>query len=328
MITDKEISVVVQGNIEKQYIYQCIESIHRVMPNSELILSTWRSDQELTHDLECDLFVFSDDPGGPLLNKKENRLNNINRELVSTLAGVNKAKRRYILKIRSNMTVSNLKFLEIYEKEREGVYHNLLKNKILILNYYTRNPRVLPMPFCPSDWIAFGFSEDLKAYYDIPLQNIEESLWYKTHKNESTFFCDVYSLFAPEQYILISFLKKKHVQMECKNYYDIDNSRLAFCERLMSNLFIIVDLEMGSFSFLKYNPNRYFERESLISYKDWCLMKEHYEKESEPLTWQWFFYCVRKWITHIGYFYVRNNISRFMKKIRLNIVIKSILNRR
>lgn len=326
MITDKEISVVVQGNIEERYIYKCIASIRQVMPNAELILSTWKSDRDKTNNLKCDLFVFSDDPGGELLNKKENKLNNINRELVSTMAGIRKATRKYILKIRSNMTVLNLLFLDIYEEKKEGVYNCLLKNKILILNYYSRNPRILPMPLCPSDWIAFGLADDLRLYYDIPLQKKEELLWYKNHRNKSIFFRDVYSLFAPEQHIFINFLKKNNIKIDCKNYYDINRDNLFLYEMLIAMIFVIVDFDLGSFSFLKYNPNRYFEKASLISYKDWCILNNHYEKQRTNI--RWYIYCINKWIVHIYYLYMRRGLVKAIKTFKLDMVVKSLLNRR
>jgi hypothetical protein len=77
MISDKDISVVVQGPIHKQdnLTKRVLESVRTHLPNAELILSTWKGSD--VDGLDCDVLLLNDDPGA--INGY-----NVNRQIVST----------------------------------------------------------------------------------------------------------------------------------------------------------------------------------------------------------------------------------------------------
>ncbi|TXJ44182.1 hypothetical protein EPJ70_08075 [Brachyspira aalborgi] len=59
IIDTKDISVVVQGAIDKGYTPLCLKSIRKYLPESEIILSTWEgSDVE---NLDYDVLVLNKD---------------------------------------------------------------------------------------------------------------------------------------------------------------------------------------------------------------------------------------------------------------------------
>ena len=45
MINSKDISVVVQGAIDKENTPKCLESIRKYLPDAEIILSTWEGSE-------------------------------------------------------------------------------------------------------------------------------------------------------------------------------------------------------------------------------------------------------------------------------------------
>lgn len=320
MIESQDISVVVQGDINERYILECLSSLRKFLPNAEIILSTWRNNENKVKELVYDALILSEDPGAFPLNKKETKLNNINRQIISTQAGIKIASKKYILKIRSDMSLCSNVFLKYFESfsETAQIFHN----RLLILNFYTRNPRVIPMPFCFSDWVLFGNSEDVCKYYDIPLQSDTEIMWYRTHINKSKFFNQVYALFAPEQHIAISLLKKE-ITFSCSTYYDISNHNILLTEKILAENVIVVDLEKSGFKFLKYNPNRYFEKSSLISHSDWKEFYNHYVLKNNS---SWHYYLFKIFFRRIFYMYFRRQITAFLKKIKLDLYIKKILN--
>lgn len=275
MIKSEEISVVVQGNIDLKYIEICLKSIRHVLPKAELILSTWIEDRKKLNNLNlnCDKYVFSKDPGAELLNKESKSTNNINRQIISTQKGLAVATRKYILKYRSNMSLLSNNFLYFYEKHSKNA--DFFKQKLLIVDYYTRNPRIINMPFNPSDWIIFGLSEDVRKYYNISLQSKDEVLWFKNHKNTSNLFKSVYALYSPEQYICISFLKK-YIRIKCKSYYDASEKNIETTEMFLAKNMIVIDSKKNGIIFLKYSPNRYFEKSTLLTYNDWCFLNKKY----------------------------------------------------
>lgn len=162
-IESEEISVVVQGPVDCCMTRRCLTSIRASLPKAQIILSTWKDAiiQELEH-LYDDL-VLSDDPG-----MVDASVRNLNRQLVSTKSGLELARGKYILKMRSDMLLESSTFLRYYGRYEDGIYC-CQKHRMLITSYYTRNPRIFPLVYHPSDWLLFGTSEDVRNYYDIPL---------------------------------------------------------------------------------------------------------------------------------------------------------------
>ena len=110
-----DISIVVQGAVDKTETPKCLKSIRQYLPNAEIILSTWEGT-----DLSCieglyDKLVLSKDPGGVFYEKKK-YYQNINRQIVSTKAGLELAERKFIMKLRSDLIFTNNTFLDYFEK--------------------------------------------------------------------------------------------------------------------------------------------------------------------------------------------------------------------
>ena len=59
-IDTKDISVVVQGAIDKGYTPLCLKSIIKYLPESEIILSTWEGRE--VDNLDYDVLILSEDP--------------------------------------------------------------------------------------------------------------------------------------------------------------------------------------------------------------------------------------------------------------------------
>ncbi len=252
-ISSEKISVVVQGPVDCDMTWRCLASIRNALPNAQIILSTW--EDAVVQGLEnfYDDLVLSHDPG-----MIDSSVRNLNRQLVSTKAGLALVKRRFILKIRSDMLLVSSTFLRYYGRYEKETYCGQ-KHRMLITNYYTRNPRIFPLVYHPSDWLLFGTSEDVKNYYDIPLA-------------ES---CG--GGYTPEQYIFTRYLMK--------NGEDVNDSPLIKChledivstERVFAECFVVLDYKkLFDVRFLKYHPNIHFDSFSLVRFRDWYLYYRKY----------------------------------------------------
>ena len=180
MLSGQQISIVFQGAVSDSFLGISLMRTRMLFPQAELILSTWQSSDNLTFDR----LVLSHDPGGIISDEIGGVYNNINRQIVSTRAGLEAATRPYCLKIRTDILLDNADFLEKFGKWDAQAPPFHVKNRILICNYYTRNPRVYPLPFHPCDWVLFGRTEDLKRYFSLPLESREEIQWFKSHPRE------------------------------------------------------------------------------------------------------------------------------------------------
>jgi hypothetical protein len=186
MILSKDISVVVQGPIHTQdnLTKRVLESVRTHLPDAELILSTWKGSQ--IDGLDCDVLLLNDDPGAI------NGRNNVNRQIVSTRNGLQKATRTYAVKLRTDMQLTGTGFIDAFDKypERREDF-KVFERKIVIPTICTRNPFHLnPYLFHPSDIFHFGLKSDMLLLWNIPMAT------------ES----DVKNL-VPEQYIWLNALK-------------------------------------------------------------------------------------------------------------------------
>lgn len=206
-IDSKDISVIIQGAITKE-TDACLRSIRECLPLAEIILSTWEKSN--TTNLDYDVLLLNEDPG--FFYVSENKLNNVNRQIVSTLNGIKVSKNKYVLKLRTDF------LLEKFDVDYETLTDNkssssLLKctnEKILIFSY-------LDFPyFFPCDWTFFGNKQDMLNLFSIPLLNNADAYYF--HNNipfnnkyykENKYLCR----FLPENYICYHFFSK---------YYNLD----------------------------------------------------------------------------------------------------------
>jgi hypothetical protein len=170
----QDISVVIQGAVShpNQSIpgstAYCIESVRKHLPGAEIILSTWSG--QPVEDLKVDHVVFSEDPGGvPYLDGS--RINNTNRQIVSSQEGIKKASRPYALKLRADAHIESARFLHYFHQfPVRSCSWKVFKARVLTGMVYSRN-NVFPIAalFNFSDWWQFGLTEDVHYVWDRPL---------------------------------------------------------------------------------------------------------------------------------------------------------------
>lgn len=135
----KDISVIVQGAINKNETIKCLQSIRQYLPGAEIILSTWEG-SNIT-DLDYDNLILSKDPGAAIIEKSAQKVvyNNINRQLLSTQAGLEKASRRYAMKVRSDLILTSDRFLDYFDKfQARTDNYTLFNRKIIVPALFTR----------------------------------------------------------------------------------------------------------------------------------------------------------------------------------------------
>lgn len=159
----EKIDIVLQGPI-----YECTYEIANNVASldfvNNVIISTWRDDLFVSRPNNKKFkFIFSDAPENP-------GINNLNSQLVSSLAGLKKVQTKFCAKMRSD---------HIWTKDSYYTMHEFYsKNKNNILNYENgQGPqnRICSFgvhsfyPFHPNDWVFWGNSNDLVELFDIPL---------------------------------------------------------------------------------------------------------------------------------------------------------------
>lgn len=273
-VSAADISIVVQGAVSKETTPECLCSLRDVFPGAEIILSTWEGTDAA--GLEFDKLVLSKDPGAQTGDESANIPNNVNRQIVSTKAGVALAERRYILKTRTDIRFYGSSFLSYFGKYDE-VPPYLFKNRLIICDFYTRDPRASKVCFHPSDWLTFGNADDVKKYYlGLELQTVEDAEWFKHHKKQEKIYVTFLSRYTPEQHIFLSFLRRyRDIPFDYHCQYSREQQELS--EKLMASCFTVLDYqEQLEIEFTKYFPNRVRERNTLLRHRRWKATYERY----------------------------------------------------
>ena len=210
-IDTSEITVVVQGAFVPE-TKECLESIRHYLPNSKIVLSTWKGSDVSFCD--ADEIVFNIDPGAFVcqINGKK-RTNNINRQILSTKNGLMRAKTKYALKMRTDFKLCGTEFLNYFcafPAYPQDATWKIFKHKVI--NFCDLPEDCKQIPFFVTDFAFFGLTEDLMFLFDIPLKSEEWGMWFKTQTPANPelyhYWQGDLARFGPEEYIIFSALSK------------------------------------------------------------------------------------------------------------------------
>ena len=172
-----DVSVVIQGPVhgapndppERQLTREAIASARRAWPGCQVIVSTW-SNADVSN-LQPDRMVLNLDPGAvPLNDSPNNRLfNNLNRQIVSTRAGLAVAERSWAIKLRSDCALEcPADFASLVLPVGASPW-KLFDDRVVILSTFTRNPLRRPLLYHASDLFQAGRRQDLVAIWSAAL---------------------------------------------------------------------------------------------------------------------------------------------------------------
>lgn len=292
-ITSDEISVVVQGPVHKIRTKQCTDSIRKLLPQAEIILSTW--DGTDVSGLDYDILIMSKDPGGVLQKnfKSKKMYGNLNRMITSTNSGIEKASRKYILKLRSDMIIDSTNFLNMFfEFPNRCEKYKLFEKRILASTLFSKFAEVKHgkrqvIAFHVSDWWFFGLREDIKKYL-LASQLVEEPYFsnyfeYPENKDKKSVYSKFSWRFSPEQYLGYSCFSKyfSDIKMEdCSDVSDSINEKSQIC---LANNFIFLEYKQSGIRNLKMACSKYepFSGEQYLDLYNFYNFEMQYKKYCE-----------------------------------------------
>ena len=242
-IQSSDISVVVQGAVDKESTPKCLASIRKYLPEAEIILSTWKGTD--FSSLNYDVVLFNKDPGAVDLLWFDGRKNNGNRQLYSTQEGIKKASRKYILKLRTDLFLENANFLEYWDKfSKFDDKYFVFKHKILSCTVYVREKfqtNAFLTPFHPSDFWFFGLKEDLEDYFSKTVfqNDVEAGSWSYKYPNKVT-DARFYWQFPPEQYYCVAWAKRHFPEIAFDDLSDWNRVNFELSKKILYNNFIFL----------------------------------------------------------------------------------------
>ena len=253
-----DITVVVQGAVVPVLTQQVLQSVRAYLPQAQIILSTWQNSD--VSGLDFDELTLNKDPGYFYYSKQPGiRENNINRQIVSTFAGLNAVKTPYVLKLRTDFRLTGADFLKYFETQQKfNPDYRLFDHKILACCYCTRNPRDKRFPYAyhPADVAFFGLTKDIIKLFDIPLMTKEDAYWNATY--------NYFNRYVPEQHIFLNCLRKLNRNPRCKSTDDCSLVGIQETEQYFTSNFIFLNYK--NFNLLPSKPN-FFAKNELHSFE-------------------------------------------------------------
>lgn len=289
-IKSKDFSIVIQGPIIKDYTksktttIDCINSVRKILPESEIILSTWEGED--VSSLEADKFIFNIDPGAVSYNNSnfKNTFNNNNRQIVSTFNGLKVAERKYAIKMRGDCIMNNNSFLTFLNGYPQQLEFQILEQKVLVLSTGTRDVRRIPIMCHVCDLVQIGLTKDLISIWDIPLQKEPETTQFKPEGYSA--LVDPYPQnnyrfrYASEQYIIVEFARKFNIDFSLDFYTDLSLKKLLISEEFIISNFISVEPHLLGFTI----PERILKSvkpSQTISYEKWIRLYTKYKHSNK-----------------------------------------------
>lgn len=271
-IDTNDISFVVQGVLQPKIYPHISRNIRKFFPGSEIILSTYLGED--INGFDYDRVSLIEDPGySKYSDEPGSKINNINRQIATTVAGLKLSNKQYAFKLRSDFIINGKKFISYFDDlpgyERE---YKIFTHKVLSSVFFSRNPRVkkYPLPFHPSDIAFFGLRNDLLNLFDIPFMPEEESLYFKF---KNTHHCR----YVPEQYLWINCLRKNGRNIECDYQRHCNDKIVEETERYAVSNFIYLDYEQFNISPPKklklFHENDF---RSVVTSDEFRLLYRHY----------------------------------------------------
>lgn len=265
MIQPSDISVVIQGptlldlEAPESPFYKCIESIRRVLPGAEIIVSTWKG--QSCDQLLVDKVIFNDDPG--TISTATGQSWNFNRMVASTRNGLAKATRLYSLKFRADLSLTDCKIFitppnnDVPESLR---HYKIFKHPITTTNIYIRNPASrAPLLFHVSDIVQFGLTEDLRELWNrdfVFRKNLATDISYQS----AVSFLGYTGLkMVPEQALTTGWLNAKGYQIDIPFPGFVSKKYCELSELILSCNFHVVDWSKSGISF----PRRFTHIDAL-----------------------------------------------------------------
>jgi WavE lipopolysaccharide synthesis protein len=193
--------------------------------------------------LPVDRLLLNEDPGA--WKRDDGVWCNCNRQIVSTLKGLEAGTRTYAMKVRTDTALSGRRILDVdLEGEPRPGSWRVFARRIVVLEKYTRDPAKSSLLHFVSDLFQYGLREDLIRLWDVPpaseagyvgWSRTARALFLAPFPGHRTFM-----RYADEQYVWISCLARSGIDVPLDYFSQCRRGDISAAEGLMTANFTVV----------------------------------------------------------------------------------------
>jgi hypothetical protein len=269
---------------EREDFVRNIALTRKALPGARIVLSTWK-DADLPRGLRLDAVVESVDPGGLAPLKLDDRKpNNINRQLLTTQAGLAAVTTPYVAKLRTDCFLEHAGFLDYYLEQRalDGG-----RERLLASSFFTLDPSLFErLPYHISDWFHFGPTALVRAYWSAAPMSMDDAQYHETHPHSpgsSVFERRFRARCAVEQHIGTAFAAS--LGYACPRFLnDVSDAVLHDYRRFLGHEMMLLDPWQIGLRFDKYGwvGSSPFQRLNNLMFLDWAALVDEAARPAGP----------------------------------------------
>jgi len=176
---------VVFDSVGRNLTQNLIESITLHFPNSPIIFSTWESENvDFASGVKL---IVSKDPGSGIRFLGSKEKNNINRQIISTRAGLTEVVTELVVKLRSDLIIDNKRLEKIIQNLPKTLNHRLsiFDNYVVVLDRLTFSPEKKDnFTLHVTDMLQAGRTSDVMKMWNIKTMTLEQEVFYQNFTPE------------------------------------------------------------------------------------------------------------------------------------------------
>jgi hypothetical protein len=277
-IANDDITIVMQGGLSGDWdVRYSARYLREVMPGVKIILATQKTAaKNLEDETDFDAVVLTPDPGVLPPVKLVGGPHNVNRQIISSAAGLAAVTTPYAMKLRTDSYLSSRKAVDLWSRWGEANPGPRKKGqaRILIMSLFSLNPHYDErLCYHLSDFMQFGRTEDLQAFWSGPQMDLGTNTHYERNPYAAHSLPrerEFRSLYATEQWLTLGYLFGKG-PYPIAYHNDINDQVIEEFEDYLADNFVVahpfdVDLHMPKHRHVF--DSRYFNA-ICYSFEDW-----------------------------------------------------------
>jgi hypothetical protein len=279
-VNTSDITVVFQGAFKAHVprdgpgFHEIVRRTRRSLPGSPIVLSTWEG-ADVPASFGIDEVVRSPDPGPlPPLKLTDRKPNNVNRQIVSTRAGMAAVRTPFAVKLRTDTLLEHAGFIDYFDTQARRDGHD---RRIVTTAFFTLDASMFErIPYHVSDWFQFGRREILQAYWSAPLMTPDAARYHEHHaheRNSTVFERRFRSRFAVEQHLAAHYARMRGYACP-RVLNDTAPDVMRDHERFLARELLILDPWQAGLVFPKYGwiNQSTFQRVNNVMHVDWLAL--------------------------------------------------------
>ena len=291
-IDDRDITFVFQGGLggpfDVRYTAGYMKSL---FPGAKFVLATQKSELKRLPDFtNFDRIVGAGDPGALPAIKFNGEPHNINRQIVSTAAGLDVVETPLAVKLRTDAYLSSRKILDYWGHWRSHGRGRAAKggSRLLVPSLFTLNPRFDErLAFHVSDWLNFGETADLRRMWQCPLYDFGMATFYQRESFASGSLPrerEFQSKFGTEQWLMLNYLYPDEA-FPIRYHNDYSATILEKFEEELADNFIVVhpyDIDLQMPKHIRAYKSKYANLRN-YSFDEWKQLVKRIRHVDGPL---------------------------------------------